>query len=587
MSNAIRRTIEFERIAQLPRRVATAAASFKLVQEMTRILRTPLGQQTLRPLQALALYEIGMLGGGLVAMGVGDGKTIVSLLSANVLEAQRPMLFNPAKLLEKTARDQRRYSVHWQIPNNIRPHSYELMSRVQSTETLEGYRPDLLIFDEAHHLKNLDAAVVKKIVRYMQGHPDTRVVLLSGTFIDRSILEFAHSIQWALKGELVPIPRERLQQQEWASALDEPKKGRDGMLPRRMDPGPLLDFCDASPFEFFDLPAVRARRGFQRRLVETPGVIATAGNGESCKASIYVSAITYSMSKITDDHFTVLRRDKLTPDGWDLEPLDVWRHARELALGYHNIWDPRPPEDWANARRDWFSYVRRVLGASKRLDSPEHVQMALDEGHLKSEDGHKLLATWRTIYPRFVPNPVPIWHDDSALVVAAKWMGNNPEGIVWVEHVAFGDRLSQLTGRPYFREEQLNARGGFIEDAHGPIIASVDACREGVNLQRWSRNLITAMQEGPSVIQQLIGRTHRTGQSSDEVVVDVLLGCAEHVKAWRACLAGTIAVQDMTGANQKLTIADLSKWPSEDEIDSWSGPRWRTPKETPFRIPGV
>lgn len=581
--STVRRTIEFERIRLLPRRDALQTAA-PLVASMTTLLKMPCGTQTLRPLQALALYEIGTLGGGVCPMGVGDGKTIVSLLAANVLEAQRPMLFNPAKLLEKTVRDSRRYAEHWQVPTNIRPMGYELMSRVQSTQVLEGYLPDLLIFDEAHWLKNLDAAVVKKVVRYMAAHPDTRVVLLSGTFIDRSILEFAHSIQWALKGELVPIPRERLQQQEWAMALDEHKRGRDGMMPRRLDPGPLVEL---GVHELWTDPIVAARRGFQRRLVETPGIIATAGDGDTSKASIYVSAITYPMSKVTDEHFTMIRSDRVTPDGWDLEPLDVWRHARELALGYHSIWDPRPPEVWANARSAWFSYVRRVLCASKRLDSPEHVQMALDEGDLRSEDGRTLLAKWRDVYPTFTPNPVPIWHDDSALHVAAKWLKDN-EGICWVEHVAFGTRLADATGYPYFREDACDASGQFIEDADGPIIASVDACKEGVNLQhKWSRNLITAMQEGPSAIQQLIGRTHRTGQLADTVQVDVLLGCYEHVKAWRMCLAGTQAVQDMTGAHQKLTVADLSAWPTDDEIDSWRGPRWHAPTQKAFQIPRV
>ena len=40
-----------------------------------------------------------------------------------------------------------------------------------------------------------------------------------------------------------------------------------------------------------------------------------------------------------------------TPDDWDLMmATEVWRVANELALGLHYVWDPRPPEEWRNAR---------------------------------------------------------------------------------------------------------------------------------------------------------------------------------------------------------------------------------------------
>jgi len=41
----------------------------------------------------------------------------------------------------------------------------------------------------------------------------------------------------------------------------------------------------------------------------------------------------------------------------------------------------------------------------------------------------------------------------------------------------------------------------------------------GKNLQKWSENLLTYFPSNGSILEQLIGRTHRPGQEADEVNV--------------------------------------------------------------------
>lgn len=149
-------------------------------------------------------------------------------------------------------------------------------------------------------------------------------------------------------------------------------------------------------------------------------------------------------------------------------------------------------------------------------------------------------------------------------------------GIVWVEHVPFGETLAKVTGSKYYGADGLAADGEFIDDAFAgrSIIASVKANREGRNLQKkWSRNLVTTPSEGADLWQQLIGRTHRTGQHASEVIVDVFLGCAEHVRAWRKAMIAAANIRETVGSQSKLLMAEID-WPSEEEIESWSGPRW-------------
>ena len=69
---------------------------------LTNHLRTPGGTMRLRPVQAQALYEMHDYGGLFGPIRVSGGKTLITLLAALVLEAQRPMLIVPAALIEKT-----------------------------------------------------------------------------------------------------------------------------------------------------------------------------------------------------------------------------------------------------------------------------------------------------------------------------------------------------------------------------------------------------------------------------------------------------------------------------------------------------
>ena len=486
MNKGVRATSEVARILALPRRDPNAP---QLTGELTNLLRTPRGRMQLRPVQALALHDAGVYGGAFCPIGVGEGKTLITLLAPYVLEAQRPLLLLPAGLVEKTERERRQLSAHWLIPSNLRLLSYEMLGRAQSALELEVYKPDAIICDEVHRLKNRRAAVTRRVARWMQAHPETRFIALSGTIMRKSLLEFGHILRWCLK-DRAPIPKSDHELEEWASALDE-----DTDELRRLDPGVLRSFCDSSVSSLSDV-----RRGFRRRLVETPGVVASAGDGERVDCSIYVRAITYKLQPITNRHFEKLRGAWLTPDDWPLcQGVDVWRHARELALGFHYVWDPRPPKRWMDARRDWAAFVREVLSRSRTLDSELQVAQACATGKLADDK----LRAWQSVRDTFTPHTVAVWHDDSVLDLCTEWMSR--PGLVWTEHALFAERLSAETGIPYFGAKGLTSSGRFIDDADSKraAILSIDANREGRNLQtKWSRNLVVSPPEGADVWQQ-------------------------------------------------------------------------------------
>jgi hypothetical protein len=569
-------TSEFRRVASLPRRAWTEPQLDALAAELTSILRSPACTSTradsdglclgcgqplaLRRVQAQALYEAGVERGLFGAIGVGEGKTLITLLLPIVLRSRRPLLLLPASLIEKTQRERFQLSQHWRIPTTIRLFSYEMLGREQSAQELDRYAPDGIGCDEVHRLKNRRAAVTRRVSRYMLANPTTDFAGLSGTVMDKSLTDFAHILRWCLKTKApVPITIEEIC--EWAEALDEKI---DEWNRRRA--GALLELASAEDRAAGD-DTVIARRAFQRRLNETPGVVATVGAGEHVDCSIYVREIRHKVAPVVEGHFATLRKQWETPDGWPLtSAADVWRHAQELALGLHYVWDPRPPPEWLEARKAWGQFVRATLGKSRTLDSELQVANAYPDADE--------LVRWRLVRDTFRPNVVPIWHDDSALKVCTDWVRS--PGIVWTEHTFFAQKLAEVTGLPYFGSRGFDATGRYIEDADASkaCVASIDANREGKNLQRlWSRNLLVCPPPSAAWWEQIIARTHRPGQKADEVIVDVLIGCRENFDACEDALRGARAIRDMTGKRQKLLLADVTL-PTAAELDALGSARW-------------
>jgi hypothetical protein len=555
--HVVEHTPEIDRIAALPRRTWSDEAAKQLAAILTRELKTPRGTMTLKPIQAVALFEAMQCDGLLGPISVGGGKTLTTLVLPLVLEAKRPVLLLPAALVEKTWHESKELREHWRIPTNIQIVSYEMLSLVQSAQKLEYIQPDLIVCDECHYLKHRRAGRTKRVVRYMHEHPETRFAGVSGTIMDASVRDFAHLLRFALKNG-APVPKTDDEVAAWADSLDE----KVNPLARRQ-PGALLSIGPASGED--DL--TRARRAFQGRLRETRGVVASSETDDA-HCSLRISALEYEPSEVTQQHIQFLRKNKTTPDGNTFaEPAMMRMYLRQLALGFNSCWDPAPPEAWKTARRDWATFARETLEESQDLDTELQVANAVDAGRLRTGT----LAAWRAVRDTYKIQPKDIWHDDTALEVCARWMEENA-GIVWAEHVFFARRLARLTGATYYGAEGLSDKGESIVHVKPgkAIIASRQANATGRNLQMFSANLITSCSPSAKIVEQLIGRTHRTGQEADEVTVDILLGCREHHDSFQRALAGARATEDTLGHRQKILLADLLI----PNIENRKGPLW-------------
>ena len=574
---------EFDRIVALPVRDASAEDfGSAMVGPMTaKYSANPRNPDPaygwLKPLQAQALYEFETYGGAFCAMRIGDGKTLTSLLAPEAMQAVRPLLILPAFLVQKTRAEIETYRRYWRLPANLRIKSYEDIGQPGAEAFLENFDPDLLIFDEAHRLKNIKSARTRRVIRFITARKP-RVMALSGTFARIGIADYAHILAWT-HGEWSPVPLKKDDVKAWDEAIGD--KVLDDV---RRDPGCLLRLAPVLtsdiPEGYAQLDPVAQRRqfariAFQKRMRDTPGVIMSKGKG--IPVGLTITFLRYELPERTRAMIDTVIETFETPDGWLVDSAALARQtARELALGYHSIWDPRPPPEWREARANWFRFVRQIVQYSKELDSEKPVKDAVDSGKISERTiavnrihngkeiqvhvtGRQLLAEWRRLEPTFTPNPVDIWHDDVALRTCIAW-GKHEPGIVWTENVFFALQLSRMTGWPYYGDGGCNAAGGFIEQEDGSrvIIASRPANGEGRNLQKaYGRNLITQLLPKSGVNEQLLGRTHRTGQMRDEVTADILCGTPYVEEAWDRAVQNALALRDMSGEEPKLLTAEV------------------------------
>lgn len=571
---AVQATKELYRVISIPRRTWTDESSAALAEELTALLRKPGGTMRLRPIQAQALLEAGTEGGLLAPVRVGGGKTLISGLAPWVLDAKRPLLILPAKLIEKTRREFRILSQHWLIPNFIRFLSYELLGRVQSQAELDRLQPDLIMLDEAHKAKNKKAACTKRINRYIATHPGTKVIAMSGTITKRSLKDFAHIAAWCLRANILPLPHSFSELEDWADALDEKKKkpGEDS----RIGVGALALFQNGE--EKADPDQLNAtRRAFRRRLSDTAGVVSTAAGfvGSSLTIAALWGDREIRTTPAVDQAFEKLKGWK-APDDWPLaDPMSMWRVAREISLGFYYVWDPRPPQPWADARKCWAAWCREILTNNRRnLDSELQVTNAVDDGHYPQ--AKPALDDWRRVKNSFEPNSVPVWLDYSVVDAAAKWAQESP-GIVWCEHTAFAKELAKRARLAYYGKRGRDALGRQIED-HPPdesLIASVKSNSDGRNLQAWHRNLIISCPADGLLWEQIGGRTHRDGQEEDEVTFDVVVTSRFHIEGFEQALRDAIRLEAISGP-QKLLYADRL-FPEPGDVATRSGYRWIKP----------
>lgn len=599
----IKASSELRRIAAMPRRrfgeSATDPATAELVRQMTAIFRLQLPLQPpddpdprtripreLLPVQAWALHDLAQNKSLFAPIRVGGGKTLLCLLAAFALGAKRTLVLVPGAHLEKTRRVIRRYSAWWRISPHIRVESYQAMGRAGAIAMYDAYNPDAIVADEAHKLKSKDAAVTKRLLRYcsgkaVRGEP-VMCCFMSGTFTKRSLRDYHHLAGLALSnsGRLF-MPSTWNETETWARCLDE-KRGPD-VAPRPNPRHFVKAFVTEEDYratgeekpEFpEDTPIRVLRASYRRRMVETPGVVATSEGFEG--PSLNVECYRIPEDDATWDAFFHMRTFYEFPDGYPLaegvEAAQMWALAQALSNGFYYRADPRPPKPWLDALRAWGSFVRQVTSdPTLHLDSEKMVAQACLAGRIDDS----VYRAWVAIRGTFEVSTTPTWISHNVLKHASAWLAKHGNGaMVWVKHLAFGRALAEVANVPFFEASGLCRRTKhYVEDYNGPAVASLDANGTGMNLQAYHRSLVLNTPPNGMQMEQLLGRTHRLGQTQDEVTYEFGFSCVEDEQSFEQAFRDAAYLQDTTGQAQKLLYATLTM--PETRLYDTSSPVWQ------------
>ncbi len=553
----VQRSGDLARIIELPRR----APNVEHAPDLTDAFRREGGELRLRPIQSAALLEAEAASGLVGSIGVGWGKTLIMLLLAEAMGAERAVLLVPAELKRQLLeRDIPYYSRHFDLPvqriagvlsytelersatgHGALPSWWKWTAHLAGAvaSPLDVLRPDLVVADEAHRLGRKGSARTGRFLRYAKRNPGCRFAFLSGSLASRSLLELGHLSRLALrKGSPLPLDGRALA--EWAAALD-PHDEDEGPA---LAPGALVLLCrdDQEP----------VREAFRRRCVDTPGWVATSG--QSFAGSLYLRIVREEPPPVVTRALVDLRRTWAVGDQELETAVEFNRVARQLACGFYYRWawpGGAPDVEWLRARKEWNREVRAFLQRRARqgMDSPKLLEAAAQDGRWDSE----AWPAWAAVRHRPEPPREAVWISDYLVELAARWGRRAKEGIVWCQHVALADEIGRATGWPIFGE---GTDAGTTDPSRTPlIVCSIRAQSEGKNLQAWSRSLVPCPPAGAGSWEQLLGRTHRPGQKADEVWCDVLVKATEDEDALAHAEAQARFGQETKGQEQKLLLA--------------------------------
>ena len=130
---------------------------------------------------------------------------------------------------------------------------------------------------------------------------------------------------------------------------------------------------------------------------------------------------------------------------------------------------------------------------------------------------------------------------------AVEFLKQYPGSILWYESKAVEEAL---------RDRGVKCFGAGRDPGNtGESCAmSIRAHGIGKNLQSWSTQLIIEPPSSGQTWEQLLGRTHRSGQQADEVEVFVIQHTESFRRALKSAKEGAEYIEESTGNKQKLNF---------------------------------
>lgn len=605
----------------------------------------PGGTMRLRPIQNEMLLATQHARGLMAFVGVGHGKSVVANMIGGVFtDVDRTLMFAPASTLATLRASRLMLKQHFYLPDDVQFHSYEAMQRATPEGQLDyiedailkhGGDParTLLVFDEAHALKNLLSARGARVMRVVSKYPALRVCMMSGSMTDNSIKECAHMAWMALR-EKSPFPcpwgrhegdthNAKMDLGRWAAVLDK------GGEPNGDD---WRCFAPLWNWAYPDLPITAyhgaertnmARLAFQHRLGTCPGVVLSRETSLQ-ETELIIRGLDTVVPEEVLTALQAVDQEGMDPDGNIVpDPKAAWRTKRQLAQGFYYVWDwpvdittgkPIRDEAWLLARSTWNKMVRNEIkengqtgydsaflvystimrevkalseepiheawidfvSRSVKDESPGvvakrereallkwHMAGGTDDRFMQCEQHFTRMTrhdellrawvAWSALHKHKQRPPTKaIWISKFLIDYAVLWAADQKKQgfdvIIWYDFDEIGKELARR-GIPVY--------GAGTEPPKKSVTCalSIQTHSEGKNLQQWSRQIVLCPPASGKRWEQMLARTHRPGQTAQDVTCWVMQHVDEFIDALNGARRAADYAQPITGNAQKLLYA--------------------------------
>jgi len=541
----------------------------------------------LRDIQCDSFLSMAQYRGLFGPIGVGHGKTIISLLAGRATRAERTMLVIPPNLCQKCVMgdipmiaeefgiDLSYLSLHgmpsWDRLNLDRHYEifivpYSLLSVQDTYNILDQIHPDLIVADECHMLKRPQSARTKRLMAYLTANQSCNLVAMSGTVTKKNLFDYRHLIDRALR-QRSPLPRPYSILNEWNEFIGIHQQDEHGEAlteAQRASIRPVVEW--AWPRENIQhIGRTVARMAFRERLRSAPGVVQTDDQSVDCSLIINNGWGSPAPTEVIEA-ISNLERTWTDPNGDEINEIIRFVAAgSQLSSGFYYRLDwPEDVEDWVleqhDLKQEFYREMRRWLsrGLRKGYDTPMLAINGLKRGDPATRPLRDSYYAWQEAIQGEVPDRIQstCWISEFKADNVANWLAEvGKPGIVWYRWKAVGEML-----REKFPELLFCPAGCDFENFEKPdraLLCSL-AHATGKNLQKYSRQLIVEPMRSGEQWEQLLGRTHRQGQEADEVVADV--DCCTDIdvvklyEAYHDCKY----VEHTGGGAQKMLMADFT-----------------------------
>lgn len=271
---------------------------------------------------------------------------------------------------------------------------YSLLSVKDTMDMLEAIEPDLVIADECHNLKDRKTARTKRWMAMMQ-YRDRELVAMSGTITTKSIEDYRHLIDLALK-DGSPLPRNGAMAYGWSRVIDSGSVITDQHQAGPMEP--MVAWANEQRIEqrrqesdpekrakirHLRLTVSDIREAYTQRLHSAPGV--TSSPDSEIKASVSIENKNEQGNPWAsegefwqtrdgwgelDNHMDRIKDEWQTPNGDEIEhAIHTFKWMVELGSGFYNelVW---PTPEWVCTHNNV-----DVVQAESAILSAEHAHV--------------------------------------------------------------------------------------------------------------------------------------------------------------------------------------------------------------------